>query len=220
MPTGILSLDQLLRRLHRRLALVEDAFAEHVVSRLVPLRHQDRMFLEGLISVTWQYWCLFCRQLIVASALGCRTRRGSTLAPCVSPATWERVSYIAVRVANNRRVASRGTQSTLRREPTWGDVSKLPPIIGEIGPQNASSLIGAFGSITGGPAHLQVVRNASAHRNHETHRDILGLRPFYNPSSVRHPTDVIMWIDPSSRDYAFVAWIDDMRLISDLATDY
>ena len=97
---------------------------------------------------------------------------------------------------------------------------KARPHYKKLAPQNASTLISTFGSVTGGPAHLQIVRNATAHRNRETHREILRLRPFYNPKSVRHPTDVTIWTDPISQDYAFISWVDEMRLISDLVTDY
>ena len=220
MAVAPVRLQQLLRRFHRRLTIVEGAFTDHIVTRAIPLVHKDRMFLNGLISMTWQYWCLFCRQLVLASALGCRTRRGSTLAPSVNPPIWERVSYVAVHVANNSRVHPGKTQNLLRKEPTWGDVSKLGPIIIELAPQNASTLLSTFGSVTEGPAHLQIVRNATAHLNHETHREVLGLRPFYNPKSVRHPTDVTVWTEPNSQDYAFISWVNDMRLISDLLTDY
>ena len=216
-PAG---LQHLLGRFHKRLTLVESAFSDHIVSRPVPLRHRDRMFLDGLISITWQYWCRFCRQLVLASALGCQTRRGATLVPSVSPPIWQRVSYVAIRAANGKPILPNKTESLLRREPTWGDVAKLPLIVSGLAPQNGPILINTFGSVTQGPVHLQIVRNASAHLNEETHREILNLRPFYNPQSVRHPTDVTVWTEPVSQDYAFISWVDDMRLISDLATDY
>ena len=152
-------------RFERRLDVLEDEFAAWVAESPRPMKMEDHMFLEGLISTVWQHWSLFCRRLVIASALGCKTRSGVVVAACVTPATWGRVSYIASRVKNDRRVHQGKENSLLRKEPTWGDVQRLQDVLNELRPCNLAQLSQCFGSISRGPIHVQVVRNAAAHRN-------------------------------------------------------
>ncbi len=66
---------------------------------------------------------------------------------------------------------------------------------------------------------MQKVRNAAAHWNNETFADIKNLRPYYISSPIRHPSEAIFWIDPTTNDYAFFSWIEELRVLADVATD-
>lgn len=181
------------------------------------------MIAEGLVSQTWQAWGHFCRQLIMLSALGCVSRGGVSINPCVAPATTQRVSYLSIWATGTRSPTSipnaTRTNTVLRREPTWGNVSSLVDIVQVINPANRQIIEPVFGAVTGGPLDLQKVRNASAHYNAETAADILSLASSYVANGrPLHPTDALFWTDPKSSDYAFSSWIDDLRLISDLVT--
>jgi hypothetical protein len=181
-------------------------------------RRESWALLEGLLSATWQPWCAFCRETVIASALGCQTRAGIVYPPAVAPVQWERASYIAICAKSKAKPKASQTNSLLFREPTWGDVNSLIDIIQLLHPANETQLLSAFGTGARGPNHLQIVRNAAAHINFQTIANVRTLRAFYIVSSLRHPSDVALWVEPSSGASAFESWLEDLTLISDLAT--
>ena len=171
-------------------------------------------FLDGLLSYTWQAWCRFCRDLVVSSCLGARLKSGAALPVCVAPATPERISHIAVQVRNKRPSVAGRENNILRVEPTWGDVSLLTRIVSELKPGNELQLVAAFGGITRGPIHLQLVRNATAHLNQQTFNEVRQLGVFYLASPIRFPCESVFWIDANTTDSAFQTWIDDMTFVA------
>lgn len=203
----------------RKLDIAEDVFVEWVANSGSKLSRSDLMFLEGLLSTVWQNWGMFSRGVVMASALGCTTRGGVVVSGVVLPLTRKRVSYVAMRASKGAVVHPGFENSVLRKEPTWGDVSMIQKVIQTIGPGNMGHLISAFGSVTRGPRHLQVVRNAAAHRNAETFAEVQSLRAFYTVKKIRHPSEVALWIDPGMRDYALLGWIAEMRLLADVLTN-
>jgi hypothetical protein len=210
------TLDDHYHRLIGRLSRAEAGFTRFVIT--TPQHHYDRLFaLEGLISTTWQAWSGFCRDLLISSAIGTVTRSGIHLANSVTPPTSERVSYIAVKdPATTLKPAS--TNSFLWKEPTWGDVAKASSIATRTNPKNLATLLSAFGAVTRGPMHLQKVRNATAHLNYQSFAEVRALSVFYNANPIRHPALACLWVDPGTRDFAFLAWLDEMRIVADLAT--
>jgi len=54
---------------------------------------------------------------------------------------------------------------------------------------------------------------------YENAAEINAIQPYYASGSVRHPADTVFWIEPSSKDFAFISWIDDLRVLGDIATD-
>jgi len=206
-------------RFVHRLDRLEEVFTNWVAGSSGRPTQADVMFLEGLLSTLWQQWSLFCRRVVFESAMGCVTRSGITVAPCVAPVDWKRVSYLSWRAYSGGAVQPGLLNSDLKKEPTWGDVQRLPSIISLISPANMSHLLSSLGAITRGPIHLQTVRNASSHRNYQTWDDIMRLKVFYNSHSVKHPSEVSMWVEPTSSDFAFMSWLDEIRLIADIMTN-
>jgi hypothetical protein len=172
------------------------------------------MFLEGLSSTTWQYWGTFCRSVVIDSALGAKTASGVSLTPCA--ACWEEVSYIASRVVNARAPVPGGTNSKLRIEPTWGDPIKLNIVINALELSNKNTLASSFGADSY-VSHLQTVRNAAAHRHHQNTANVLALRPYYQVSRLRHPSEALLWLEEQSKSFAFLFWLEDMRMLGKLA---
>jgi hypothetical protein len=41
---------------------------------------------------------------------------------------------------------------------------------------------------------------------------------FYNGKSIGHPALACQWVDPGTRDFAFLVWLDEMRIVADVAT--
>jgi hypothetical protein len=178
------------------------------------LDHKDWMFLEGLMSATWQYWCHYCRSVVIQSATGATTARGVVLPACV--ASWEEVSHIAIQAAKNKPPTAGATNATLRFEPTWGDPDKLLLIIGRLQLGNRSQLAQSFGA-SSYISHVQTVRNAAAHRNHQNTAMVLTLGSYYVVSRLRHPSEALLWLEQQSMEFAFLFWLDDMRMIGNLA---
>lgn len=214
-----MNLEKIERKLLVRLARIEGYALNFVASAdLGRTGEKEWMYLEGLLSSLWQSWGHFCRDVVMFSATGCSTASGNVLAPSVTPAIWERVSYIAMqsRGRGTPIVAGR-TNSTLRLEPTWGDVGVLARVIPAANPVNRNQLLSAFG-LGVQVSHLQTVRNAAAHRNNETMRSVLALAHMYNLSRPpRHPIEALYWVDAASGNYAVEAWASEMRKIAGVA---
>lgn len=213
------SLQTLFRRVERRLQISETFFDGVRFDLKQRSALENGALLEGLVSMTWQTWCLFCRQLVMASGSGCVTGSGTVLTASVSPPNWERISYIAQCVKSNANPTAGKINTVLRHEPTWGNTDSLIDIITVVDPPNKSQLLSAFGPVTRGPNHLQTVRNATAHLNHQTFGEVKKLIPYYQGLSLRHPIDLTLWIEPYSGDFAFAAWLDEMRSIAQRATN-
>lgn len=203
-----------LNKLLARLSLVEDHFINFQSSMPIRLDHSHWMFLEGLSSATWQYWGAFCRSVVIDSALGASTAGGVKLQPCAEK--WEEVSHIASRVARSQKPVAGGVNADLRLEPTWGDPGKLNVVINSLDLGNKETLATTFGANSYVP-HLQTVRNAAAHRHHQNTANVLALRPYYQVSRLRHPSEALLWLEEESKSFAFLFWLEDMRLLGDLA---
>lgn len=171
------------------------------------------MFLEGLISATWQYWGRFCRSIVMESALGATTANGNVL--LASAPSWEVVSHIAAQVKRGRLPVPGATNNILRKEPTWGDPNMLLTVISALHLPNEAQLK-SLGS-TAYIGHVQTVRNAAAHRHHQTTAEVLALRPYYVVSRLRHPSEALFWLEQQTQTFAFLFWLDEMRLVGSLA---
>jgi hypothetical protein len=163
---------------------------------------QEEYYLEGLSSRLWQVWCGFCRACIIESCLG-TTNAAGTVVPSVPGATSEaHVSSAAIRARAKAKPPYWGaTNTSLRREPTWGDVDVLALILPRLGPANSATLLAAFSTASRGAKALQIVRNAAAHNNIETAGDLASLRSRYQVFSIGHPTHAMFWIEPVSGDF-------------------
>jgi hypothetical protein len=205
-------------RLCRRLDAYELHFAKILKERTSIPRRRLYFLQEGLLSQTWQAWNAFCRTLAISSATGTITRQGAVLNPCVVPPTSERVSYVARCVRERKSPVAGDINSILRYEITWGDVIAFGRLVAELQPQNQTTLQAAFGGVSGGPIHMQKVRNCAAHINAETLNELRAIRVSYSSTLMGHPTDAMRWIDQTSKKYAYIAWLDDLKLIADVAT--
>lgn len=191
--------------------------AEAAFRNATPLhgeRHRQRWIFEAALSDAWQGYCSFVRHVCIASSTGCQTASGAVLAASVAPPTWQRASYVSIRSSKNAAVHPAQTNSSLRREPTWGDSSKITDIVGGLNPANKATLVAHFAGGLTGPKHCQVVRNAAAHKNHQTKDEVEALAASYVASRILYPTDAMLWRDPANGDYAFLSWLEDMKVIA------
>lgn len=203
-----------------RLNIVDREFSRIAVEYKRNKRFRNIILLDGLISATLQSWDIFCRQLIMASYIGCETKNGVITSPIEPNLDEQRLSYLAKcaisNVSNprpNRRIFS------LRDEPSWGYPSNCLNIFARIYPRcaNVSSLNQAFQLQVQAPEHLRITRNGCAHINVETLNEVRNLLQFYSGSPIIHPTEIVLH-KASSGNYALNEWTNDLRTIANIAT--
>lgn len=211
-----ISLDVVRSRFIRRISNADGAFERHLVDRPLRFRFDCYAFQEGLISNLWQSWNLFCRDIVIASAQGAYTVTGTlTTSPYVGRTEAE-VTYVSSKLSKNQTIGDIRPLAGRHLEPTWGDAAKLNLISVGIRASNSPSLASAFGGVTL-ISDLQKCRNACAHLNSETVAKIVAARVRYDQTFLNHPSQMIYWVDPSTQDFAWKAWVDEMMLVADFA---
>lgn len=211
-----MNLQWLQHRLDRRLDEVRDHLAAALVGAQFPVRSEAKLHeLEGILSTLWQNWNRYCRQVVMASCLGCDTRslgiirgiHGSEAA----------VAFIAKHQQNGAPPKSPGTLTLTRQEPTWGDTARLVQIISALAPLNSSQLLSAFGTAPR-ISHIQTIRNATAHRNSQAMQAIASWQASYVAQKIRHPLEALFWTDPKAGKYLVLARMEDMSRAAYLAS--
>lgn len=183
-------------------------------------RQVRRHKLEGAVSDVWQGYCEFVRSICIHSAIGCITSSGILVPPSISPANWQRASFVAVQVKRRQNPLAPGVNQFKRLEPTWGDSTKIIDIVNallpvnSLAPTNAQTLISNLGGSLYGPPHCQKVRNACAHKNDQNLQDIKDLSVLYIAHPIAAPTDCLTWTDAVTGKPAFISWLEDMRSIA------
>lgn len=186
-----------------------------------PTSHPDWEFKylsTSLLSDVWQNWCLFCRTIIMKSCMGTQTRSGANIPPRAGLSSWQRISYEAKQATQGNTIHPSRTIIFMRHEPTWGDQSVLLRAIPSLAPHNASALITGFGLSLYAPKHLQGVRNACFHINSETMSEVRRLVAFYVGRGLSHPSDIMWWLEPSSKADAIFFWLEEFEIIADQVT--
>lgn len=122
------------------------------------------------------------------------------------------VSGAAIRAKGMNKVPPYwgATSTTLRNEPTWGDVDTLARILPRLGSSNQSQLLAAISAASQSAKSLQFIRNAAAHNNPETMADVLAIRSQYVVFPITHPVHALYWTNPSSGDFLAPAALDDL----------
>ncbi|MCK9798961.1 hypothetical protein M1B34_14890 [Pseudomonas sp. MAFF 302030] len=185
------------------------------------MSNEEIFFLNGLVDYVWQAWNRFSREYFFKCCMGCHTKNGVQIAAAnnLQPVSEERISYISTMLSRPNKISTNGLNSTLRYEPTWGDIDKIISLSALCQLSNHANITASFGGGLLGPKHLQKVRNAIAHLNKETHNDVIGLASLYKSNKLRHPVSSVFWRTTDTDLYALSAWIEDMILIADIATE-
>lgn len=181
---------------------------------------QHRYLTESLMSEIWLTWCLFSRNLIHKSLRGTKARDSRTISPRVGNNTWQTIGHQSRRASRSENhLTATPTIFYMRHEPTWGDPGCIIKIITALGPANQAQLLTAFGLPLLGPKHLQLVRNCAAHKTLE---NLISLRSqlslTYTIPSRATPAEIAWTLKAGTPDLAIHAWINDMKIIADVAT--
>lgn len=180
---------------------------------------QHRYLTESLISEIWLTWCLFSRHLIHKSLRGTKARDNRPVTPRSGNNSWQTIGHQSRRAARLDNLTPTPNTFHMRHEPTWGDTRCIINIINTLAPANQAQLLTAFGLPLQGPQHLQLVRNCAAHKTIE---NLIELRANLSLTYLIHtkstPAEVAWALKAGTPDLAINAWINDMRVIADVAT--
>jgi len=213
-----ISFDQLRSKLLMRVTTLDKAFERHVLSPSVT-KTVDRFALqEGLISSLWQAWCEFCRDAIMGATRGANTTAGVAVSsPAYNGNSELEIAYVAQLLAQSKPVTKIKAVKGRHQEPTWGDVGKANLIVAGLAPTNSGTMLSGFAGVTS-LKDLQTCRNASAHVCGDTLTMVRAARVRYQDTDFKHPSDVMKWTDPATKDYLWRSWVEEMDIVSDLVT--
>jgi hypothetical protein len=212
MPT---SLKVIRSKLVSRLRILNRAF-DRQLHNAGTSRSADRYALrEGLISGLWQTWGSYCRTIIIESARGAIDGGGAAIASPYTANSEMEVAFVARQLAQRSPVGTIRPLAGNHQEPTWGDLAKLNLIVSGLGTSNHNVLLSSFGAALR-IRDLQLCRNACAHICADRMADLSGARVRYTSSSLTHPTDFIIWVDPTTSDFVWHSWTTEMETVSAL----
>ena len=177
-----------------------------------------RLLTEGLISDLWQDWNNFARTVLFMSCQGCNTRNATKIRrrPCDN--SFQRIGYEAKRASQDRVIVPGQVNRFRSQEPTWGDMGKVVKIILGLNPTNKNRLISAFGLSVNGPMHLQLVRNACAHKNKETMDAVRKISIHYVSQPLQQPSELVWKLHKKNKTGALYSWISDLQVIAGIVT--
>lgn len=208
-----ISLEHLRQKLLIRTSTLNAAFNRHAVSRTAN-RMTDRFSLqEGLVSALWQYWNSFCREVLIGSAKGAIDKSGVAITSPYSANTEMEIAFIAARLAKKESVSNIKSLKGKHLEPTWGDLSKAALISAGISSTNQAKLLSAFSAALS-INDLQLCRNANAHLNLDQVKAVSDAKVRYMDTKFKHPSDMIFWIDPQTKDFLWNTWIEEINISS------
>lgn len=177
---------------------------------------------ESLMSDIWQTWCLYCRNIAHISCRGSICLDGNAFSARISHPdnSWRRLGYEAQNRRNQNRITNNGHQTFLMRyEPTWGDLDVMLEIIQALAPVNQNTLSSAFGMGMVSLKHLQLARNACAHKNVETITQLSQqMKIHYQFNNLKEPSDLAWSFLRGTTTFAFYNWLLEMKTIARFAS--
>lgn len=207
------SLDEIRQKLCSRVRALDSAFDRHVVHRSTKRRIDRFALQEGLVSALWQSWGAFCRATLVGSASGIQSGSGHLVTSTYAGRSEMEIAYVAKKLAQGQVIGTIKPLKGSHQEPTWGDLKNLNQIASGLNSSNRSQLLTAFG-VGIAIKDLQLCRNASAHMNKDLLAEINAAKVRYSDTKFAHPSDLIFWVNPATKDFLWKTWIDEMLLIS------
>lgn len=210
MPT---SLDRIRTELLGRIRYLDSALTRHTISPSVMRRIDKSALQEGYVSAMWQSWCAFCRKLFIESAKGAITANGiATTSPYSANAEPE-IAYVALQSSLNNGLTRVKSLSGTHLEPTWGDPRKAQLIASGLNVSNSSTISSALAAAIQ-LNDLQLCRNACAHISSSQISALRASKVRFDETRMLHPSDMAFWIVPSTQDFLWRSWIDEIDVIS------
>lgn len=212
-----ISLERTRLKFECRLSTLDSAFDRYVIEPVAVSRVDRSALQEGFVSSLWQSWCYFCRELLIRSTQGAITTSGAATTSAYAAHSEMEIAYIAGRFARKESLGQVRALAGNHREHTWGDLAKLNNVLVAIGCSNAPTIQSGLSACLR-IKDLQTCRNASAHISNSTIRNVRLSRVRYTNTSFFHPSDMVLWVDPSSSDFLWKSWVDEMRIVAEFST--
>ena len=212
------SLEFVRLKLRRRLRTLDSGFERQLLDPVAKRRIDKFAIQEGHISALWQAWCVFCRELLIYSVQGATTTSGTiTTSPHTALDEME-IAFVAKQLSHRRpRPVNQIRPLTHNRnEHTWGDLGSMHRVVSRIGCSNMNSIRVAL-SVCSRVKDLQLCRNASAHINKSSLQDVRGSMVRYLDTKLRHPSDMMYWVDPDNNDFLWKSWIEELEIAAEFA---
>lgn len=205
--------EQSLNQLNNRLYQLDHAFERALFSR-DNVKAIDRYAMqEGLMSSLWQSWCFFCRDIFLGSVSGGVTLSNQNVTSPYAIHSHSELIYLAQQFSSNKLNISTIKSAPPHAELTWGDALKFNKFITPFNPSNLSNLLQSFGGVIL-LLDLQRFRNANAHVTSFTIGEVKNARVRYSETKFRHPSDTMYWVDPSTQDFLWKSWVEEIEIIS------
>lgn len=210
--------DQVGKALSQRLSRLDSAFDRHLFAKDT-MKNIDKYSLqEGLISALWQSWGVFCKDILFGTIKGAITVKGHAVAAHQYSAYSDLELYYIAKLFGENKACNQVKLSKPQGEPTWGDVSKLGYIFTMFNVHNAQN-ISVSVSASSLLQDLQVFRNVNAHINAHTISTLNATKIRYSDTTYKHPSDVMFWVDPSSKDFLWKSWVDEILFLSSIMVE-
>ena len=212
------SLSYFPRKLDRRLSILESAH-RRLFFRRERIRKIDRFSAQiGLVSTLWQVWNDASRSIILSSVRGTISANGTEISSRFSRYPIDQIRFAAMRFAKGQPVDQLTEIAGDHLEPNWGDLDKANRIVSQFQPTNSKQLLSAFGSMNL-VRDLQITRNACAHISLDRIQQVHDMRVRYYGDRPLHPSDMIFLIDPSTNDFSWNSWTDEIRIFAQYAIE-
>jgi len=207
------SFEDISNTLIRRLERLDTAFSRYFIFKENKRIIEQYSFQEGLISSLWQSWGFFCKEILFGSIKGGITLSGQSITcPQYANLTELQLFYVAKILASNQNLTQIKSAKP-QNEPTWGDVDKLGLLFTSFNTPNSQHVsVAVSGSAL--LKDLQLVRNANAHITPHTISSLKAAKVRYSDTRLRHPSDVMFWTEPSTHDFLWTSWVEEMKLLS------
>jgi len=202
-----------------QLVRIENSFLKAVCDKELMRRPQRWYYLEGLLSQAWQSWCNFARSYSTTVVRGHTFKSGNTIAPFPWAISNDAARYNLSRIASNASLVQNYQSKFLeRKEMTWGDVSKLLQIFIELKMSHERDVLKSPEAAS--LKDFQNIRNYCAHLTKENFANLLQLSTGYKGNGLLHPTDLMLWESKGTNEFAFIQWLTDAQIISELLSEY
>jgi hypothetical protein len=215
-----MDLSILFKKLVSRLDRLRDR-AAFIESSALPYRDWRRVYWsEAIVQDLWTVWNAFARHFVVFQCTGCTNRVGTVIACRPDSPTKTRVIYESSVIARSGVPKPKTASMQRYMEPTWGDPDRLANILSRIGAVHGPLMEAILLSNRGSVKHIQLVRNACAHRSRESLDYVLAIQQDYIIRyAVRNASD-LCWQDYGSANAsALYRWISDVENVADLLTN-
>ncbi len=171
-------------------------------------------YSAGVLNSVWNLWNLFWREYWIAHVKGGINVNGIPLNPIYCQYNSKQsVHFLLYKLGKRRKHNFGDTISSIRQEPTWGDIRNVEKLANELIPDHThlSYLLGIIGYYKIYIQHFQEIRNCFIHLNNENVSSLKSIRPYYIYNSSQEILDILETKAIVNQIRCFDNLIDNMR---------